>query len=227
LALRRSVLSAPYNSWAQLAGYFDGDGSIVLRKTSRGIPFTLNISLEFVDQSFSQIKMIKNFLQSRGIKSGKLRFSIGAWRIEVGTIDGVKATLNAMAPLLHKKAEEAQAALRYLDDQITGNDLQEIMEECVRKGTRERFGRRVDVPWTRVEGLTRAGAYVANFAGRKPALTVTQEAKLVGEYLKSGQSQAKFAECSGLSRDILRGALMRQGHGSSPRTKSSRKRAAS
>src|SRR6266852_4346633 len=157
-------LSPPYRLWSQVAGYFDGDGSVVIRKISRGIPFTLNLSLQFVDQSRSQIKTIKDFLLLNGVRSGRPSFSTGAWRIEVGTIEGVKTTLSRMIPFLHKKAEDASAALRYLDDQITGNELQELMEISVRNGNRERLGRRLDLPWTRIEGLTRAASYVASFA---------------------------------------------------------------
>jgi len=142
-------------------------------------------------------------------------FSNGAWRIEIGTLEGVGASLKSMIPFLCKKSGEAWTALRYLDDQITGNEFQDVMRAAVRRRNRERLGRRVNLPWTRTEGLARAAAYVSDFAGRKPTLRPDQEGQIVKEYLKSGLSQAKFAESVGISRDVLRGALLRQGRGSS------------
>jgi hypothetical protein len=168
---RETGLDSSYSTWAQVAGYFDGDGSIVIRKISRGRPFTLNISLELADQSRMQINMIRDFLVFEHIKTGRLAFRSRAWRLEVGTTEGVLKMLDKMIPFLCKKVSEARATIGYLNDKITGNEFQGILLREVKAGNRERVGIQVDLPWVRSEGLERASKYVASLAGRKTSLT--------------------------------------------------------
>jgi LAGLIDADG-like domain len=78
VAIQESDDIGPYKDWPQLAGYFDGDGSITIRRTSRGRPFTLLPALEFADMSRRQIKMVKEFLLSRGIRTGAMAKRNGA-----------------------------------------------------------------------------------------------------------------------------------------------------
>ncbi len=202
--------SCAYSSWAQVAGYFDGDGSIVIRKLSRGKPFTLNIALELVDQSKMQMAMIRDFLVSEGIKPGKLAFRSRAWRVEVGTEEGVLRMLGNMIPFLCKKATEAGAAVDYLNDKITGNEFQDTLGEAVKAGNRERVGVRVNLPWVKSEGLKRASIYVASLAGRKSTLSETEQMGLVVDH-ESGLSQRELAKTRSLSRDMVRRALARGG----------------
>jgi hypothetical protein len=93
--------------------------------------------------------MTKKFLGSRGIKLGKTSLRGGAWRIEVGTMEGATQVLRGMLPFLYKKRKEAKAVLDYLSDKVTANELQEILRAAVRRGDRERVGPFVDMPWTR------------------------------------------------------------------------------
>jgi hypothetical protein len=50
---------AEYTSWRQVAGYFDGDGTIATSDISNQ-PFKLGLSLAFTDQSTEQIANIRN-----------------------------------------------------------------------------------------------------------------------------------------------------------------------
>ncbi len=125
--------SGGYSSWRQVAGYFDGDGTIGIRKTSRGVPFTLNPVIQFTDQSKGQIEMLKRFLESHGTKTGKIWFN-RAWRVEAGTIEGLLRALTFMLPFLYKKAGEAEATIKYLEGGITENQLQQILEHAVKVG---------------------------------------------------------------------------------------------
>jgi hypothetical protein len=197
-----------YQSWSQLAGYFDGDGCMSIRKTSVGIPFTLEIALEFSDQSERQIRMIKRFLESRGIKTSRLSFRRGAWRVAVGTREGVTNVLESMIPYLFKKRNEAIKCLAYLSDKITGNDLQEFLSMSVKKGDREKVGKRADLPWTRSEGIRLGHAYVSSYAGRKPAFSPEEEAKILERY-ESGTSQTSIARSLDVSRHRVQSALRR------------------
>ncbi|HLQ06262.1 MAG TPA: hypothetical protein VK126_00740 [Nitrososphaerales archaeon] len=60
-----------YQSWEQVAGYFDGDGTIYFSDTTNQ-PYKLSLSLIFVDQSIDQIKNVRDFLRRRGIRTGNI-----------------------------------------------------------------------------------------------------------------------------------------------------------
>src|SRR5574340_5729 len=62
---------AQYETWQQVAGYFDGDGTIAISDLSN-LPFRLSLSLIFVDQSYDQINNIRTFLLSNGIRTSNI-----------------------------------------------------------------------------------------------------------------------------------------------------------
>jgi hypothetical protein len=144
-----------YTSWRQVAGYFDGDGTIAISDTSNQ-PFKLGLSLAFVDQSEEQMRMLKRFFEKRGvITSNVLKTSkASAYMIAVSRFEGVLFSLKAMRPYLFKKANEAQAVIDYYEGRIRGNDLYKVFQEEVAAGRRERRDRKVviDVPFTYPEG---------------------------------------------------------------------------
>lgn len=58
-----------YRTWTQVAGYFDGDGSVHLRTDS---PVVLRFALVWVDNCFEQLLQLRSFLSSRGITLGNV-----------------------------------------------------------------------------------------------------------------------------------------------------------
>jgi hypothetical protein len=143
-----------YNTWEQIAGYFDGDGSISISDLSNQ-PFKLGLSLAFTDASFEQISMIRDFFLGRGIQtSNVLRTTQSAWMIAISRFDGVVRSLKVMSLLLFKKANEADAAIDYYEGRITGNEFVETLRREVQAGRRERHPHKVaiNVPYTYIEG---------------------------------------------------------------------------
>jgi hypothetical protein len=144
-----------YKSWRQIAGYFDGDGTIATSDISNR-PYKLSLSLVFVDQSVDQISTVKDFLNSRGIKTSNiLKRSDGeTYELGVSQFKSVKKMLRRMLPFLCKKEIEARAALDYYGGKITGNRLLGVFKAEVEAGRRERRPHRVivDVPYTRPVG---------------------------------------------------------------------------
>ena len=126
--------------------------------------------------------MLKEFLRLRGIRTGAMAKHGRAWRIEVGTTEGVTRVLLEMSPFLYKKRTEARATLDYLTDKISGNDLQRTLRAAVRRGDRERVGPFVHIPWTRSEGARKAMEYSWRFAGRKPSLTPEDQQEVIRRY---------------------------------------------
>ena len=209
LNVRPVETTLPYRSWAQVAGYFDGDGSISIRRTSRGRPFTLLPALEFGDQSRRQIAVVQGFLRLRGIRTGVMVKHGGAWRIEVGTTQGVTRALLEMSPFLYKKKTEARATLDYLSDKISGNDLQRVLRAAVRRGDRERIGPFVDMPWTRSEGAKKAMELAWQFAGRKPSLGPGVQRVIIRRH-EAGDSLREMARSTGIPYSTLRRMVSRR-----------------
>jgi len=72
-----------YRVWTQVAGYFDGDGSVHLRTDS---PVVLRFALVWVDNCFEQLLQPKSFLCSRGITLGNvLQQGIGVFSLLLST----------------------------------------------------------------------------------------------------------------------------------------------
>ena len=145
-----------YEKWEQIAGYFDGDGTVALSDLSN-LPYKLSISLVFVDQSYDQVKNLRDFLLKNGIRTSNIlkHYKLSAHLLAVSEYESVKKVLREMLPFLCKKENEARAALDYLENRITGNDLLQVFQEEVEAGRRERRPQRVskDVPYIRSEGL--------------------------------------------------------------------------
>lgn len=146
---------AEYNSWRQVAGYFDGDGTIYFSDTTNR-PYKLSISLVFVDQWPNQLRTIKEFLNRNGIRTSNiLKRSDGeAYQLAVSEFKSVKKALGRMAPYLFKKENEVRSALDYYEGKITGNQLVAVFKAEVADGRRENHPHKIelDVPYTRPEG---------------------------------------------------------------------------
>ena len=144
-----------YGSWGQVAGYFDGDGTIAFSDTTNH-PYKLSLSLIFVDQSFDQIRTVRDFLHAQDVgTSNILKTSKGTvYMLAISRFDSVRRTLAEMLPLLYKKAIEAQSALDYYEGKVTGNELAAVFRREVEAGRRERRERKVpiDVPFIYPEG---------------------------------------------------------------------------
>ena len=112
-----------------------------MRKVAVGIPFTLGLTIDFIDQSKKQILMIESFLGGKGVSTGRPYFHDGAWRLSVGGIRDIKTVLQRMLPHLRKKGVEVAAALDYLRGISTGNEFQAILQQQVREGNREKVGK--------------------------------------------------------------------------------------
>ena len=145
-----------YDSWRQVAGYFDGEGTIYFSDTSNR-PYKLSISLVFVDQSVDQINMIREFLNRHGVRTSNVlkRSDARAYELAASQFASVKKALRRMAPFLHKKEIEARATLEYYNGKITGDQLVSVFGSEVEAGRRERKIRAVAlaVPFTRPEGV--------------------------------------------------------------------------
>ena len=144
-----------YGSWGQVAGYFDGDGTIATSDISNQ-PYKIGLSLVFVDQSIDQIANVRDFLHRHNIRTSNIlkRTKGKVHMVAISEFSSVRETLRQMLPFLCKKSIETQAALEYYEGKITGNQLMSVLAREVEAGRRERKTRKVpiDVPYTLPEG---------------------------------------------------------------------------
>jgi hypothetical protein len=155
--------------------------------------------------------MVESFFIQRRITCGRPRQNGGAWRLTIGKVRNVTRVLKAMLPYLCKKRVEAEAAVGYLENRITGNEFQEVLEREVISGNRERVGRRVDIPWTRKEGLERATSRATSLPRKRYELTSDEEEDLARQYASGSIGQRRLAIANGLPHHVVRRALVRKG----------------
>lgn len=145
-----------YEKWEQIAGYFDGDGTVAPSDSSN-LPYKPGISLFFVDQSYDQIKNARDFLLKDGIRTSNVleHSRQSAHLLAVSGCESVKKMLREMLLFLCEKEDEARATLDYLEDRITGNGYLLVFQEEVESSRRKRRPQKLgkDIPYVRPEGL--------------------------------------------------------------------------
>ena len=190
-----------YHTWQQVAGYFDGDGTIAISDLSN-IPYRLSLSLIFVDQSYDQVKNVKEFLERNGIRTSNIlkHYKQSAYLVAVSEHKSVKRMLRELLPFLFKKANEAKVALDYYDSVITGNDLVAVFQKEVEAGRRERRPHRivVDVPHNLDEGLRlmkekRSATFRDAFGRFRSKVTPEDFERIRHEHFQEGKRLADLA----------------------------------
>ena len=141
--------SKTYSTWEQLAGYFDGDGSVSVFIWK----FVIAFYLDFADQYGEQLKQIVAFLRSQGISTGAARkmSNSAAYSLRIADQDSVMIVAEGISRFCHKKRAELETLLEYRKlDLITGSEVQSRFKHYVEIGMRERHGNRAFRPmaWT-------------------------------------------------------------------------------
>jgi hypothetical protein len=123
-----------YWKWSQIAGYFDGDGSVYLRTDS---PIVLKFALVWVDNSFSQLLQLRKFLQSQGIALGNvLKHTKGVFRLQISSPKSALAAARYMLRFCFKKYDELRILIEYYEERMTGTEVVIKINNAVRSGVR-------------------------------------------------------------------------------------------
>jgi hypothetical protein len=150
------VSSAPkfaystYKTWGELAGYFDGDGTIELNVHL----FTIETRLAFDENWRPHLEGIRNFLFERSIICGAVRKkeSFNTWHLVIAHSDSVIRMAEELVKYTVKKRGELQAALHYLKSETTAEEFVREFNEFVRMGERTGKIRPQAPPYTRSIG---------------------------------------------------------------------------
>jgi len=204
-----SLRLSGYTSWQQVAGYFDGDGSV----TCYPGKWTIAFYLEWADQCRVQLEQLNFFMFRMGIKTGrvhKLSASEGCIT-RICEVPSVVETADRMLPHSFKKREELQLIIDYRQRGIiTGDEVIRKLNDLVQTGKRERHRppRRSIMPWTFEDGLhmsKQRGGRMNKDKGR--VLTDEQVASIREKRKLFGLTFSQLAQMFGVSRDTIRRSI--------------------
>lgn len=194
-----------YKTWGQVAGYFDGDGSVTVHVGK----FTLDFGLFFCDNYLPQLHQLRRFLNSHGISTGSVTKHTyeAMYIIRISDDLSLGRAASKMVPFTSKKTIELRMVLDYMRDRINGSQAIAILNQMVVE--RERTGkiRRVEIPYLRSEGLKIAGERAHAGARMKlPKLTVGAQDDIKGRY-RSGETVDNLAAAYKVSDTTIYKAL--------------------
>jgi hypothetical protein len=196
-----------YTSWAAVAGFFDGDGSVDVNARA----YTLHWVISFSDNWLGQIEQIREFLANHGIRVGKPRkVGVGGWTCEIKEIGSMKTMAIEMLQSggIFKKRRELQMLVDYYSDKVTGTEVLEAFNSEVRLGIRVGKFRNAEMPYTHSEGLRRA-RYASRFEQR--ALNAIETQNLIDEYVTKGVTGKSLARKYDISEATVSRILQRSG----------------
>jgi len=195
-----------YQNWSVVAGYFDGDGSVeeVVGQ------FVVMIRLGFKDNWDRQLFAVRSFLDTSGIRSGKLtknfhKGSISAWQLRVTSLLGVVETSKQMLPYAYKKRTELKAVIDYLEDRITGDELVEIVNNEVRIGNKTGKTKKSNLPFSKSEGDILRHLYSLEKAHDALRVRVSDQevAKIREDYYQKRLRMREISELYGYGKSVI------------------------
>ena len=194
-----------YSTWEQVAGYFDGDGSVTFFLWK----FVVAFYLDFADQYRDQLEQIASFLRSQGIPIGVTHkvSKAQAYTLRIADQDGVVKVAEGIAPYCFKKKQELITLLEYRKlDLISGSEVQKRFRRYVEIGKRERHGNRPfrPMPWSFSVGFRISRRNSALFK-RKPrqVLSEAQMREVRERHNVFGQSIDVLSLSYGVSRSAI------------------------
>jgi hypothetical protein len=157
--------AAAYTTWEQVAGYFDGDGSVLVYVRT----YTIYFTVEWTDTSLPQLDQIKGFLRRNAVyTSPRINVQKGkytSYSLQVSFQDSILRLAKCLWKYSFKKRNELRAVINYLENKITANQAIEVFNQAVTEGTRAGIIRKVTIPYIRREGLRMARVEAGRKAG--------------------------------------------------------------
>jgi hypothetical protein len=139
-----------YDSWGQVGGYFDGDGTVYINLSSSEV---LQFSLIWVDNCREQLGQLRRFLVSRGISAGEvLRRGDGVFTLHIAGARSVLRAARLLLPNCFKKNLELSLVIDYYENRISGTEAIEGFNSAVKRAIRAGKIRDLEMPRKYVEG---------------------------------------------------------------------------
>ncbi len=148
-----------YRSWRETAGYSDGDGGLLLTPEM----YTLSLGFDWADSYGPQLDGVRRFLVSEGLKPERV-YALGGekpvWHLRLSNRCDLLTALIEMVPFLIKKKRQAESVIRYLRDEITGEQLVEDFNRAILDGTRLGYMRSLKMPYTHSQGVEKGREFL-------------------------------------------------------------------
>jgi hypothetical protein len=139
-----------YDSWGQVGGYFDGDGTVYINISSSEV---LQFSLVWVDNCREQLGQLRRFLVSQGISTGEvLRRGDGVFTLHIAGPTNVLSAARFLLPHCFKKGLELSLVIDYYENRISGTEAIEGFNSAVRRAIRAGKIRDLQMPKRYAEG---------------------------------------------------------------------------
>lgn len=188
-----------YDSWSQTGGYFDGDGSTYVKVHD----WVLAFWIQWVDNWKPHLEQLHSFLLSQGIDS-RFYQRDGAWMLSIGKTDDVLKAAKRMLPYCSKKRRELAVIVEYLEGRISASQAIRVFNAEVESGKRMRVVRRVDLPYTRSQGLEQAKLHKRLL---QSAFTEEQKREIRQIRSDEGLSTRELARRYGVTERTIRSVL--------------------
>jgi LAGLIDADG-like domain len=140
-----------YNGWRQVAGYFDGDGSVTVHVGK----LVLDFGLQFTDNYRPQLEQLQYFLETHKVKTGNIsKNSREMMHVLLVSDDAslIEAT-KMLLPFCFKKKQELEVLTDYMHNRITANAAIDVFNRLVTMGERTGKIRKVGMPFTHDQAL--------------------------------------------------------------------------
>jgi hypothetical protein len=188
----KSLRLTRYRDWRQVAGYFDGDGTVGVWVRKCVVVFYLG----WCDSAVDQILQLGLFLRSQGtITSAIYAYrTTTAYTLQVRTQNSAIRLASEIFPFCFKKREELRALLGYYEDKMTGNQALAIINKQIRRGYR--LGRPFPyrLPFTHSIGVLMA---------RKRTTLSDLQARQITRRYRAGESSYKLGREFGVSSTTI------------------------
>jgi hypothetical protein len=145
-----------YDSWDQVGGYFDGDGTVYINTGSSKV---LRFSLIWVDNCRDQLGQLRRFLISQGISTGEvLRRADGVFSLQIAGHLNVLRAAKLMLPYCYKKRFELSLVIDYYENRLSGTEAIDGFNSAVKSAIRGGKIRALEIPEKYEEGKKEARA---------------------------------------------------------------------
>lgn len=167
--------------------------------------YTLTLGFDWADTYKPQLEGVRRFLVSEGLKPAKI-YALGknkpVWHLRISNQDDLLKALTRMVPFLIKKKKQAEAMIRYLRDEITGEQLVEAFNEAILVGTRSGYVRSLRMPYTHCQGVVKGREFL-HLGPRRRWKASGSIANRIRERKEMGTTIRDIVEEAGVSRSTI------------------------
>ena len=162
-----TLLQPPEMDWRSFTEFFEGEGAVRIMTRSAN-HCVVRVSVSISQRWKPKLEQTLSFLVSEGVSGSIVRDRGNISILEVRTAESLKSLLGAMKPFAYLKKKQIEAALDYLEDKITGDQLFQSMEAEFHAGKRRTAPTcpRNPLPHTRSKGLNIARSTAGRLRGK-------------------------------------------------------------